>query len=501
MKVHSGTGFSSLQEAVFFPFDDHSIPFSTGLRLFLTPGKSADQVNPTVISTGPEGAPDEETVRFYGTVIPVDGELRMWYLARGYQDNEIFAPNALSWDPEVGWITGAKGLRACYATSTDGIHWKKPNLGLVEYNGNKDNNIVDLSGGRCDLASLPVPHDPDDPDPDRRFKVAYESLPHGARAAAAYSPDGLRWTECASNPVTTLMEQTGLIRFNGCYYMNGQAGGHFGVGRKLQTFASYDFEHWTESSCMGFRRDNIPPRPMAGHWNTAEEVHLGAGLWNRGNVVIGIYDMWHGSSTGDRSQVTMDLGMVVSNDALHFREPIADFRFVPAYEEVGVPIGRGPALSHGQGMFNIGDHTMLCYECWPGGGIRLSRWQRDRIGGFRFFGSGTEDFAAGAEDSQQRHCIACAVDPQGANAQIFVNADGLNEHSELTVELLDEQFHPLAGYSGDACIPLDTPGLRQQVCWKDRDQVAADGPIRLRANFGGLRPEDVRLYAMYLSTD
>ena len=48
---------------------------------------------------------------------------------------------------------------------------------------------------------------------------------------------------------------------------------------------------------------------------------------------------------------------------------------------------------------------------------------------------------------------------------------------------------------------LDTPGLRQQVCWKDRDQVAADGPIRLRANFGGLRPEDVRLYAMYLSTD
>ena len=30
----------------------------------------------------------------------------------------------------------------CYAYSKDGIHWEKPNLGLVEYNGNKNNNIV-----------------------------------------------------------------------------------------------------------------------------------------------------------------------------------------------------------------------------------------------------------------------------------------------------------------------------------------------------------------------
>lgn len=30
----------------------------------------------------------------------------------------------------------------CYAFSKDGINWEKPNLGLVEYNGNKNNNIV-----------------------------------------------------------------------------------------------------------------------------------------------------------------------------------------------------------------------------------------------------------------------------------------------------------------------------------------------------------------------
>jgi len=30
----------------------------------------------------------------------------------------------------------------CYAESGDGIHWKKPNLGLHEFRGSKDNNIA-----------------------------------------------------------------------------------------------------------------------------------------------------------------------------------------------------------------------------------------------------------------------------------------------------------------------------------------------------------------------
>ena len=30
----------------------------------------------------------------------------------------------------------------CYAESRDGVNWSKPNLGLFEFNGSKDNNIV-----------------------------------------------------------------------------------------------------------------------------------------------------------------------------------------------------------------------------------------------------------------------------------------------------------------------------------------------------------------------
>lgn len=37
-------------------------------------------------------------------------------------------------------------INLCYAESEDGVHWVKPDLGLVEFNGNKNNNIVKICG-------------------------------------------------------------------------------------------------------------------------------------------------------------------------------------------------------------------------------------------------------------------------------------------------------------------------------------------------------------------
>ena len=100
-----------VEEAVLFPFDTYSCPFSAGLRLQLIPGKIPGRGNPIVVATGEPGAPDDFCTRFYGTVIPIDGELRMWYLARSTLDAD-----------------GSNGgqLRCCYATSTDGVNWTSP---------------------------------------------------------------------------------------------------------------------------------------------------------------------------------------------------------------------------------------------------------------------------------------------------------------------------------------------------------------------------------------
>ena len=39
-------------------------------------------------------------------------------------------------------IDSSSNLHTCYATSTDGLSWTKPNLGLISYEGNTNNNIV-----------------------------------------------------------------------------------------------------------------------------------------------------------------------------------------------------------------------------------------------------------------------------------------------------------------------------------------------------------------------
>ena len=70
--------YISHRKIVLFPFDNYSIPFRHGLQLELVKASRYDG-NP-VLKLGQPEAPDGQTISYYGTVIPVDGELRIWYL-------------------------------------------------------------------------------------------------------------------------------------------------------------------------------------------------------------------------------------------------------------------------------------------------------------------------------------------------------------------------------------------------------------------------------------
>ena len=496
IEVRNSSHNPRVEEAVLFSFDKHSIPFSAGLRLHLVSGKGYARKTPIVLKRSRHSAPDDDYVRFYGTVIPFEDELRMWYPARGKLDSR------------TGYY------RLCYATSIDGRNWEKPQLGLIKYDGNTANNAVDLFNGECDLVCGPIIFDPEDSDPDRRFKGAFWTRRYRGKVAVAYSPDGLHWKESPANPRGGYIEQSGLIRHNGCYYLNGHGGGlHFGPVRNLVTYASYDFEHWTLASCLGYQRDREPAEASYQHacGTAGEQVHLGAGLWDRGNIILGVTDLWHGHPSGDLRLVTMDLGLLISHDALHYSEPAPDFRLVPGYQEIGFkmdfidekddirPLSRGPGVSHGQGMCNWKDETLLFYEAWNDGDVRLATWPRDRIGYLRFYDA-EGWLGSDAKSEIPRHCITCSLKPEGSSTHVFVNADGVSEHSELSVEVLDEQFRPVKGYSGDACIPLKEPGLRQSVSWKGKgDTIDYGGPFRLQVTYAGLRPEDIKLYALYVT--
>jgi len=54
----------------------------------------------------------------------------------------------------------------CYAMSTDGVHWQKPELGLSEFEGNLANSII-LKNAH----GTSVLYDRADPDPTKRYKL------------------------------------------------------------------------------------------------------------------------------------------------------------------------------------------------------------------------------------------------------------------------------------------------------------------------------------------
>lgn len=483
--LRAATPATPLGETVLFAFDDYSLPFNRGLLLTLDPGRKSavnhgtgfdpELPNKSVLSPGQPGDPDYPRLYFYGTVLHIDGQYHMWYTG---------------WDQD-------KLRQVCYAVSKDGFHWEKPKLGLVDYHGSRENNLVAIDGGKPMMgASAWVLHEPDDPNPNRRFKMVREVDP--SHIMAAFSPDGLTWTSMSNESVVqgSGLEPSGLIKFNGCYYLNGHGGPvphplPKAKKRMMVTFASYDFEHWTRAGHISFRRDNVPPRlPSSFYGHEGEQVHVGASLWHRGNVVLGFYGQYH-NDTDDRRTSTCDLGLVVSNDAIHFKEPIPDFKMVPAYEDEE---GAEARLIQGQAFENIGDRTVLYYSIWEEAkldgpfGVRVATWPRDQLGYF-----------SQARDAKDAHCISRPIELTQAS-RVYVNTAGLAAESRLKVELTDEQFRPLPGYSGDDCVVLTKSGLRQLVSWKGKDSFgAANTTVRVRINWEGAKPEAAQLFAIYVA--
>ncbi|MBW3598136.1 MAG: hypothetical protein KY475_12790, partial [Planctomycetes bacterium] len=87
----------------------------------------------------------------------------------------------------------------CYAESKDGVHWEKPKLGLFEFKGSKQNNIVwDGLGAHCF-----TPFKDENPacPPETRYKAISRGSPKGLYAFQ--SPDGIHWKLMQEAPIIT----------------------------------------------------------------------------------------------------------------------------------------------------------------------------------------------------------------------------------------------------------------------------------------------------------
>jgi hypothetical protein len=147
------------------------------------------QVQPTihptpVLEADPNSPVDAGGVSCFGTVLREGGRYRMWYQAWPRQ-----------WDGHNSPLVG-------YAESEDGIAWRRPRLGLVEY-GDQANNLCNLN-----MHSPAVFIDPTAPS-HARYRATGGADP-GTRPAGqlvhqhgyytAHSADGLHWILDAPTP-------------------------------------------------------------------------------------------------------------------------------------------------------------------------------------------------------------------------------------------------------------------------------------------------------------
>lgn len=182
-------------------------------------------------------APWEGSGTGYHTVFLDDGVYRMYYKA---------------WQLSVS----ESGLEiphdtiAAYAESRDGIVWEKPNLGLFEFEGSKDNNIVWIGPGSHDFTPFRDTN-PACP-PSERYKAVGNG---GKNLLALVSPDGIRWSLIRQEPILT----EGAFDSQNLAFRDDVRGEYrvyfrdFREGsRDIKTAVSSDFINWQDAAWLEY---------------------------------------------------------------------------------------------------------------------------------------------------------------------------------------------------------------------------------------------------------
>lgn len=387
-----------------------------------------------------------------------------------------------------GTGTGIPFVCYAYAESRDGIRWHYPDLGLVEMEGSRKNNLLDAVFANFSL--FLVDDGTREPDPVRRFKMAYFEARRGDAGkngmSVTFSPDGMRFTPFPGNPVIPGGPSNPVIGdiIDGCYdplkqeYLLGckieQEGypgkPHFhaeGWRRCVGMSTSKDFIHWSKPGII------VTPDPA----NGIEEFY-GFKPMVRGNLYMGFLRILRDDLPATKDGPVEGIGwteLMTSRDGRNWVRHQDKF------------LDRSPAegaWDHAMTWFGdcvqAGDKEYIYY-----GGYSHGHKVGDRAVGLGFLRqNGFVSRDAGSEIGSLR---TPPVVITGSAVTINAKATG-----EIRVRITDGQGQPLLGFDWEDGLPIQGDSVRHPLKWKSADLSTLRGkPVRLE-----FRLRQAELYAL-----
>ena len=379
----------------------------------------------------------------YGTVLPQEQGVgyRMWYQS---------------------WAGGE--YRTLYATSRDGLRWEKPELGLVEFQGAKSNNLL-LPATRPE--HLPqVIWSPLEKDPARRYAmISYDygntkpdRVVSGFRLS--YSPDGIVWTEAASNPVLPDPGDVGNFNWDGHKRM------FFGYTkvfapvngyrrRAIGYAATTDLAKWNPSELI------LVPDKIDDDWATQDRQHTdfyGLTAFAYESSYVGF--LWIFRITDGVKDGPVWVELVSSRDGVNWirqegdRAPVLEIGREGTWDGGMVYTSNHPLVEGDTLKLYYGGFSTKHGAKEPEAAVGLATLRKD----------GFASLDAGAQVG-----VITTKPFRGAQGTLRVNA--LASSGWVKAEVLDRNGRVIDGYGLDDCIAVAGDGIDQRIAWRGHDRL------------------------------
>ena len=399
-------------------------------------------------------------VLIWGSVIwdPADNRFRIWY--------EAYNP-----------ITSNRSNETllCYAESADGIEWIKPSLGIIEYAGSTDNNIVYRSPDRFDTATVVI--DPFDAAEAERFKMV--NFDFGRRCFIRFaSPDGVHWTELGEIelPIEAGDRHSMMVdEVAGRWRIYCKQHGSM---RTIHQASSADFVHWDYHGEQLVPDDHDPP----------ETQFYGMVGFRDGAPGLGFLEVF------DILERRLHGELVVLDDDGAPSRPFQGQRFlgpgaVGDWDSAWAFPGNNPPI-------RFGEEHRIYYQ-----GRKTLHWASPKHGG-------RGHIAAIGLATLRPHGWA-GLEAQGATPGtiltepftldggiLCVNANAGSEGGEVRIALCDATGTPLTGYGYDDCYPIRNDVTYRKLSWNGSSDLSAFTGKRVSLRF---RLRKATLYSFWSS--